>query len=438
MSESYNILLVDDERDITDLIQEILYERNSNYNITIANSFKDAETLIMNKSFDLALLDIWINNQNDGIDLLKIIKEKSKATQVVMISGHGNIKVAVQCIKIGAYDYIEKPFKSDKLRIIAKNALEIFSMKKAVYAQELLDNKFTQIVGKSKIMTQIREIADECAGNSSRVFINGGSGTGKKLIAHYIHKKSQYKNEPFNIINISSSIINWNFGALYQVFRGTLFLEDITNFPLHFQKSLLDFINSNQFNSKGQQEFRIITSNSQNIQETIKAGFFSQDLFNRLNAVTINVPALKSRIEDIPELCRFFINYFVESNSLLFKEFTDDAMYKLQTYDWPGNVAQLKLVIEWIMMNNNHSKLKKIDASKITTNIFSNNASNFDIQKILPFPLKEARDEFEKYYLLFHLRRNSLSISKTAEHIKIDRSSLHRKLKGLGIDFEDL
>ena len=442
MNDTYSILLVDDEKDITDLIQDILHERNSNYHITIANSFKEAEILINKKNFDAALLDIWLHNQNDGVELLKAIREKNKNTQVIMISGHGNIKIALQCIRIGAYDYIEKPFKSDKLRIIVKNALEIAQIKKDLSAQELLNDKFTQIIGKSKAISHIRTIADEAANNNSRVFINGANGVGKKLIGKYIHKKSHYKNEQFIVINSSSSIVNGNFGMLYHEFKGTIFLDEITNFPLHFQKSLLDFINSNQFQNQfhtsGQQEFRIITSNSRNIQETIKAGFFNQDLFHRLNAVTINVPSLCNRIEDIPELCKFFINYFVESNHLLFKEFTEDAIYKLQQYDWPGNVAQLKSIIEWILMNNNHLKSQKIDSSKIAINIFDNSSNNFDTQKILQLPLKEARDEFEKYYLLFHLKRHSLSITKTADYIKMDRSALYRKLKGLGVDFEDL
>jgi two-component system nitrogen regulation response regulator NtrX len=438
MNDTYSILLVDDEKDITDLIQDILHEKNSNYHITIANSFKDAEILINKFFFDTILLDIWLHNQNDGVELLKAIRERNKNTQVIMISGHGNIKIALQCIRIGAYDYLEKPFKSDKLRIVVKNALEVAQMKKTLSAQELLNDKFTKIVGKSKAISHIRILADEASSNNSRVFINGGGGLGKKLIGRYIHKKSHYKNDQFIVINSSNSIVNGNFRMLYHEFKGTVFLEEITNFPLHFQKSLLDFINSSQFHNSGKQEFRIITSNSRNIQETIKAGFFNQDLFNRLNAVTINVPALCNRIEDIPELCKFFINYFVELNHLSFKEFTEDAIYKLQQYDWPGNVTQLKSIIEWILMNNNHLKAQNIDSSRIAMNIFDNNVNNFDTQKILQLQLKDARDEFEKYYLLFHLKRYSLSITKTADYIKMDRSALHRKLKSLRVDCEDL
>jgi two-component system nitrogen regulation response regulator NtrX len=426
------ILIVDDEDDIALLMKDILSD--DNYEILIANKKEDALKILSESPIDLVLLDIWLENQNDGIELLKIIKNKNSLIQVIMISGHGNIQIATETLKLGAYDYIEKPFNSKKLKILVKNALEHQKLKKILENKDPLSEEFIQIIGSSKITQNIRNVAFEASKNESRVFLHGEIGVGKKLISHYIHKNSAHANENFTIINSSNTSIINNIPQFLENYYGTILLDEITNFPIYFQKSLLGFINSN-FNSKN--KFRIISSSSKKLDDLMGENLFDQELLSRLSIKNIYIPSLRERIADIEELCNHFIDYFVKFSHVTSKTLTEDAINKLQTYEWNGNIEQLKKTIEWLLIYYNYEEKKEINAQMLNPELLNKiNKNFFNIEKILSMNLKDAREEFEKYYLSMQIKKNNYSVTKTAEKIDMDRSALHRKLKSLNLECE--
>jgi two-component system nitrogen regulation response regulator NtrX len=425
------ILIVDDENDISTLIKDILSDEN--YEILISNNKKNTIDVLSKNHVNLVLLDIWLENQNDGLDLLKIIKSKNSSIQVIMISGHGNIQIATETLKLGAYDYIEKPFNSKKLKILVKNALEYQKLKNIVESKDFLSQKFIEIIGSSKAIQNVRNFSIEMSKNESRVLLLGEIGVGKKLIGRYIHKNSIHVNENFTIINSSDvSIIN-NIGQFLENYHGTIFFDEIMNFPVYFQKSLLSFINNNLYSNK----FRIISSSSKKIDNLIESNLFDNELFERLSIAQINIPSLNERISDIKELCKYFVDYFVEFSQVNRKIFTDDAINKLQTYDWSGNIEQLKKIIEWLLIYYNYNEDDKIDSQMLSPEIFNKiNDNIFNVEKVLSMNLKDAREEFEKYYISMQIKKNNFSVTKTAEKIDMDRSALHRKLKSLNLENE--
>ena len=422
------ILVVDDENDIALLIKDILSDDNNE--IFVANEKESALEILSTQNIDLVLLDIWLENQNDGLELLKIIKNKNSLTQVIMISGHGNIQIATDTLKLGAYDYIEKPFDSKKLKVLVRNALENQKLKKIIESKDALSERFIEIVGNSRIMHNVRNLSNEASKNESRVFLYGEIGVGKKLVSRYIHKNSIHANENFTLLNASNiSIIN-NISAFLENYYGTIFFDEITDFPIYFQKSLLSFINYNHKN-----KFRIISSSSK---KSLKDDLmFDQELFSRLSIININIPSLGERISDMRELCEHFVNYFVEFSHVKRKTFSEDAINKLQTYEWSRNVEQLKKTIEWILLYYNYENCNEIDARMLSPEILNKiNKNAFNIEKILSMNLKDAREEFEKYYLAMQIKKNNYSVTRTAEIIEMDRSALHRKLKNLNLECE--
>ena len=422
------ILIVDDENDIALLIKDILSD--DDHEIFVANEKESALEILSTQNIDLALLDIWLENQNDGVELLKIIKNKNSLTQVIMISGHGNIQIATDTLKLGAYDYIEKPFDSKRLKVLVRNALESQKLKKIIESRDSLSEKFIEIVGTSRIMQNVRNLSNEASKNESRVFLYGEIGVGKKLVSRYIHKNSIHANENFTLINASNTSIIHNISEFLENYYGTIFFDEITNFPIYFQKSLLSFINNNHKN-----KFRIISSSSQkNLKDE---SLFDQELLSRLAITNINIPPLSERISDMNDLCEYFMNYFVEFSQVKRKTFSEDAINKLQTYEWSGNVEQLKKTIEWILLYYNYENCDEIDARMLSPEILNKiNKNAFNIEKILSMNLKDAREEFEKYYLSMQIKKNNYSVTRTAETIDMDRSALHRKLKNLNLECE--
>ena len=424
------ILIVDDELDIALLMKDILSD--DDYNIMIANKKEDALEILSKHQIDLVLLDIWLENQNDGIELLKIIKNKNSSIQVVMISGHGNIQVATDALKLGAYDYIEKPFNSKKLKMLVKNAIEYQKLKNIIENKDPLSKKFIQIIGSSKIIQNIRNLAIEASKNESRVFIYGEIGVGKKLISRYIHKHSIHAKENFTIINSSDTSIINNISQFLENYYGTVLFNEIADFPMYFQKSLLGFINNNYKN-----KFRIISSSSKKNDDLTDESLFDQELLARLSTTKINLPNLCERISDIKELCEYFVDYFIEFSHVARKIFTEDAINKLQTYEWGGNIEQLKKTIEWLLIYYNYEDSSEINARMLSPEISNKiNKNVFNVEKILSMNLKDAREEFEKYYLAMQIKKNNFSVTKTAEKIDMDRSALHRKLKNLNLEYE--
>ena len=423
------ILIVDDEKEITALLREIILEINPEYDVIVANNYHNAKRLISEKRIDIALLDIWLENQSDGIELLKLLKIENPDSQAIMISGHGNISAALQSVKIGALDYIEKPIRSARLKIAVNNALNVLKLKNFVSKNEETENQFLEIVGKSKFSNELRSLSSELSSDNRRVFITGEQGTGKNFLAKYIHKLSKQK----KFLTITRDLYDSHRSEfLENGFNGTIYLKEVTDFPKNYQIELLQLINSSNQNNT-----RIISSTNKNIEYATNAGFFDSELYLRLNTVKINMQNLNNRIEDIPDFCDFFVNYFVKINNSRAKHFSESAIYRLQNYQWHENIAQLKNVIEWILSAYSHKDSAEIiEPDMLSPTILHKNI--FNVERILPMLLKDARDEFEKYYLIFHLKRNNSSITKTAEAVGLDRSSLHRKLKGLGIECENL
>jgi two-component system nitrogen regulation response regulator NtrX len=432
--DTKSILIVDDEKDITDLITDILSDSKAGYQISVANSFENAKSLIENRNFSVALLDIWLDDQDDGIKLLELIKRKDKNTQVIMISGHGNIRIALKSVRIGAFDYLEKPFKSSKLRILVKNAIEFGKMTNILSREDRIEERYSEIIGSSDVILEAKKLIDQASRDETRVLLLGEPGTAKKNIARYIHKNSKYRDGFFNFITPHAN--NSRFLLPNQP-EGTLYFEEIGKFSLDFQENLLEFLNESQFNSDGSgavHQFKIITSTSQDLDELINKNQFNHDLYLRIKTAEIKIPPLRKRVSDIGALCESFINYFVDLKNLPRISLKKNAIYKLQNYEWPGNLDQLKSVIEWIMINNNQDGAE-VDANKIILDAF--HGKGFSLEKTFAMDLKEARDEFEKQYLSFHLKKNNFSVTKTAEDVGMDRSALHRKLKNLGVTCED-
>ena len=451
-----DILIVDDEADIRDLVAGILDDEG--FTTRTARDSDSALAEIANRRPNLVFLDIWLQGSKlDGLQLLEQIKRDYADLPVVMISGHGNIETAVAAIKRGAYDFIEKPFKSDRLILVATRALETSRLKREVKELKQLAPTSSIMTGRSACMNLLRQTIDRAAKANSRILIVGPSGSGKELAARTLHSASTRADGPFVAINAAAITpermeielfgVEHNgeharkTGALEEAHSGTLFIDEIGDMPRETQNKILRVLVDQTFQRQGgtakvNVDVRIVSSTARNLEEEIAAGRFREDLYHRLSVVPIRVPPLSERREDIPELIDYFMDQISAATGLPKRQIGQDAMAVLQSHVWPGNVRQLRNNVERVMILAGGGPEVIITADMLPQDVgsmvpampTSNNGEH-----IMGLPLREAREVFERDYLMAQISRFSGNISRTAEFVGMERSALHRKLKALGV-----
>ena len=446
---SVEILIIDDNSDIRLILDELI--KDAGYKTRLAANFNQALTEIDKKLPDVAIIDVKLDKgDNDGIQLLDHIKKKNNDIPVIMISGHANIEMAVNSLKSGAFEFIQKPFDKDRLLNFVNRAVENFNLKKE---NKNLSNKLFhsfELIGKSNNIISIKDQIGKLSQSESRVFINGPTGSGKELVARKIYKKSKRYKGPFVIINgalleakkyelelfgeekIDGSIL---YGAFEKASGGVLLIDEVTEIPLETQSKILRVMIDQKFkrlngNHDIKVDVRIFCSTSKDMSTEIKNGNFREDLFHRLNVFNIKIDPLTKRIEDIPLL----IDYFIENicNTYSYKKFSIKDNNYLLNYDWPGNVRELRNLIERIAIlspGDNQDKIINIIKESLSRSL----DQNFSVTDTLSVPLREARETFEKEYLISQIKKFGGNISKTAKFVGMERSALHRKLKILGV-----
>ena len=443
------ILIVDDNADIRKILNELIID--AGYKTRIAANYNQALTEIDKKIPDVAILDVKLDKgDNDGIELLSHIKSKNKDVPVIIITGHANVEMAVNSLKHGAFEFIEKPFDQTRLLNFIKRAVENVKLKSQ--NKEYEDKLFYsyELIGDSKNISIIREQIDKIGITESRVLINGPSGSGKELIARKIHKNSKRNSKPFVILN--GALLEANkyelelfgeekengsisYGALEKANDGTLLIDQVSEIPLDIQSKILRVLTDQKFkrlngNSDVNVNVRIICSSSKDLKEEIKLGNFREDLYHRLNVFEINIKPLNQRISDIPLLIRYFSKKISENYNLKNLDLDENDSYVLNHF-WHGNVRELRNLIERIaiLQPDTKDKMSNIIKESLKNDDFGEKLS----ENNLSIPLKEAREKFEKEYLTVQLKKFKGNISKTANFVGMERSALHRKLKGLGI-----
>lgn len=451
-----DILIVDDEADIRELVAGILEDEG--HETRTAGDSDAALQSIAERLPRLVFLDIWLRGSRlDGLDLLDAIKAQHPEVPVVMISGHGNIETAVSAIRRGAYDYIEKPFKADRLILIAERALETSKLKREVSELRRRSTDFKELIGKSHPMNQLRTLIERVAPTNSRVMILGPSGSGKEMVARAIHAASSRADGPFVALNAAAITpdrmevelfgtetppgVERKVGALEEAHRGVLYLDEIGDMPRETQNKILRVLTDQTFERVGgskrvKVDVRVISSTAQNLESMIADGAFREDLFHRLAVVPIAVPPLADRRQDIPMLIDAFMTQISEQTGIKPREIGPEAMAVLQSSDWPGNVRQLRNNVERLMiLSRDGDGEAPISADMLPSEVgdmLPRTPSQSNGQ-ILALPLRDAREVFEKEYLVAQINRFGGNISRTAEFVGMERSALHRKLKSLGI-----
>jgi two-component system nitrogen regulation response regulator NtrX len=453
-----DILIVDDESDIRELVAGILQDEG--YGARTARDSDDALTAIKARRPSLVFLDIWLQGSRlDGLQLLSAVKQENPELPVVMISGHGNIETAVSAIKLGAYDFIEKPFKADRLVLVANRALENLRLKREIKDLKALTPLPTKLVGHSPAIGQLRQTLEKVAPTNSRILIVGASGCGKELAARTIHTLSNRQNGPFVVINAaaitpermetelfgveaSNGSQGRLVGALEEAHTGTLFIDEIGDLPRETQNKILRVLVDQTFQRVGgttkvSVDVRIISSTGRNLESEVATGRFREDLYHRLSVVPIRVPPLTERREDIPDLVFYFVEQISQQTGLPKRKIGEDAIAVLQSHDWPGNVRQLRNNVERLMILAGGDPEAVISASMLPQDVGSmvpSMPNGNGGEHLMGLPLRDAREVFEREYLVAQINRFGGNISRTAEFVGMERSALHRKLKALGID----
>lgn len=453
---SADILIVDDEADIRDLVSGILEDEG--HRPRTAGGSDEALSAIESRRPHLVFLDIWLQGSRlDGLQVLDQIKAGHPDLPVVMISGHGNIETAVQAIKSGAYDFIEKPFKADRLILVAERALEASRLKREVRDLKARSGAASRIVGASVAANQLRQTLDRVAPTNARVMISGSPGAGKELAARTLHAASVRASGPFVVMN-AAMITPENMeaelfgveagegrtrrvGALEEAHGGTLYLDEVAEMPRETQSRILRVLVDQNFQRVGgttrvHVDVRIVSSSSRDLSEEIAGGRFREDLFHRLSVVPIRVPSLSERREDVPELITFFMEQISGATGLPKRRIAEDAMAVLQSHDWPGNIRQLRNNVERLMILTQSDPELEVTTEMLPTEVGAlvpTTPSGAGGEKLMSLALREAREIFEREYLVAQIARFSGNISRTAEFIGMERSALHRKLKSLGI-----
>ena len=443
------ILIVDDNADIRNILNELILD--AGYKTRIAANYNQALKEIDKKIPDVAILDVKLDKgDNDGIELLSHIKSKNKDVTVIIITGHANIEMAVNSLKRGAFEFVEKPFDQTRLLNFISRAVENLNLKNQ--NKEFENKLFSsyELIGESKNISTIRDQVEKISLTESRVLINGPSGSGKELIARKIHKNSKRNNKPFIILN--GALLDSNkyelelfgeeknngsisYGALEKANRGTLLIDQVSEIPLDIQSKILRVLTDQKFkrlngNNDINVDVRLICSTSKDLKDEIKIGNFREDLYHRLNVFEITIKSLNERISDIPLLIKYFSKKISESYNIKELDINENDSYILN-HKWHGNVRELRNLIERIAILQPGTKDKISNIVKESLKY-----ENFDdkiAENSLSVPLKEARENFEKEYLTIQLKKFNGNISKTANFVGMERSALHRKLKGLGI-----
>ncbi|WP_341756560.1 MULTISPECIES: sigma-54-dependent transcriptional regulator [unclassified Candidatus Tisiphia] len=453
---SIDVLVVDDEADIRDLVSDILKEEG--FTTKAAANSVQAFKILQERTPAAIILDIWLQGSElDGLGILEIVKKRYPLMPVIIISGHGTIETAVNAIKMGAYDYLEKPFSHDKLVILLKRACEATKLKR-----ENLDLKSkvidkTELIGNSHITTKLKSDIEKAALSTSRILIQGKIGSGKELAARLIHKKSKRANAPFVIFSpvcmdperIHQELFEGinNHGVkrpsiLEVANNATLYIDEISGLPVSVQVKLLKFLQEQMFHKPGSKpirlDIRIIAATSNIIQEEISKGELLEDLYHRLNVISLKVPSLYDRKDDMSALVKYFVRQLSKFSGLKAREFSDETIAAFQVYSWPGNIRQLRNVIEWTLIMNplSSNSNQMIKPTMIPPEILVNGSGptkQEDNVDIMIMPLREAREIFERQYLSTQMHRFNNNISKTSAFVGMERSALHRKLKLLNL-----
>ena len=446
------VLIVDDEEDIRDLISGILADEG--YGTRVAGDSESALAAVRSRRPQLVILDIWLQgSRQDGIEVLDTLTREHPELPVVMISGHGTIETAVASIKKGAYDFIEKPFKSDRLLHVVERALESARLKREVRELKLKTGDEGEMVGNSSTMVQLKMLIDKIAPTNSRVMITGPAGSGKEVAARLIHARSRRAGNAFVAVNcatmepdrIEAELFGIETGdgprkiGLFELaHNGTLYLDEVADMPLETQGKILRVLIDQTFTRIGGQtrvqvDARVVCSSTRDLRSETEAGRFREDLYHRLNVVPVRVPSLAERRDDIPVLVNHFLKRLSAAAGLPMREVGDDAMAVLQTHGWPGNVRQLRNIVERLLILAGDES-EEVTADLLPTDLAgANGGGRRSSDLVISLPLREAREIFERDYLVAQINRFGGNISRTAAFIGMERSALHRKLKSLGV-----
>ena len=447
-----DILITDDERDIRELISDIL--KDEGFQTRLAANSDQCMAEIAKAKPALMILDIWLKDSGmDGIDILKSVKRDHPDIPIVIISGHGNIEIAVAAIKQGAYDFIEKPFNIDQLMVVIRRAMETSKLRRENQELKRGDGPSAEMLGESSAFRALKSQLDKVTKSNGRVMLTGPAGAGKEIAARYIHANSGRAAEPFVTVS-SASVLPERMeevlfgrespergiekGLLEQASGGVIYFDEVADMPMGTQGKILRVLVDQTFNRVGgtdkvQVDLRVVSSTNRDLAAEIAAGTFRQELFHRLNVVPIHVPSLEERREDIPLLAEHFIGVFNQVQGLPLRRLADDARALLQTMIWPGNVRQLKNVVERVLILGDASG--DITARELPSQDESEAGESRIVLSggLATLPLREARELFEREYLLTQINRFGGNISRTASFVGMERSALHRKLKSLGV-----
>ncbi|OAB55902.1 AAA family ATPase [Phormidium willei BDU 130791] len=455
-----DILIVDDEADIRLLIEGILDDEG--YSVRTAAESEAALEAIRARRPNLVVLDIWLNNsQRDGLELLGVLQREQPGLPVVMISGHGTIETAVEAIKQGAYDFIEKPFKADRLLLIVQRAIEAARLRQENAELRLRSSTEDKLIGRCSAVQQLRQALQRVAPTGSRVLITGPAGAGKEVAARQLHRASKRGQASFVVLNcatmhpdrIEQELFGvepgsngaeggTKIGTFERAHGGTLLLDEVADMPLETQGKIVRVLQDQSFTRVGgsrpvEVDVRVIAATNRDLGKLIAEGRFREDLFYRLNVVPLHVPSLRERRDDIPDLAEHFLRRSAESAGLPPRRLGEDAMTALQTYEWPGNVRQLRNVIDWLLIMAPGSAEQPIRAEHLPPDVSSSAPpvlQGSGAAEIMALPLRQAREQFERQYLEAQVTRFGGNISRTAAFVGMERSALHRKLRSLGIN----